>query len=230
MSMSSVARSARATVRTDSPAPPEVSGDHHRRAIGPMVEQDFAGAREAFPAVARCRVVERHDEIGPGGRREPPLDGIPGSQQVRQRHGTEVVSEGRAGPCGGGLERRDSRYNGDVDAVPGVAVLARQQLEHQRRHGVDAGVPRRDQGDAPPPGRQIEGGPRPRLLVAEREVVARLAAPERSQQIEVEAIAHPDRRRGRSRRRPRGCARRPIRDRCRPRPNRRGRAPPRSAR
>jgi len=100
------------------------------------------------------------------------------------------MPERRAGARGGGLDRADSRSDGDFDRRPVAALFAIDQLEDQRREPIDPGVARRDQCDRAPLGREIERQARPLLFGPDCAVVTPFTADRASEQVEIEAIAN----------------------------------------
>ena len=99
------------------------------------------------------------------------------------------MAQGRADPRRRRLQCRDARHHADGDAVPVGPSLPLQKLEDQRRHGVDARVAGAGQGHGTPPGRQLQGGPDPRLLLAQLVAVSRPALRQRPEQVEIEPVA-----------------------------------------
>ena len=124
-----------------------------------------------------------------GRRPDAPLDHLDRGQEVGERDGAEIVAEGRAGDGGRRLQGGDAGADGDGDARPGGIGGAFQQLEHQRRQGVDAGVAGADQGHVAALGGAGQREAAALDLGTEREVVARLAGGGGADQVEIEAVA-----------------------------------------
>ena len=148
-------------IRCSSPSRPRlrpmktgVSGERCRSRIS------AASARRALPP-RRARVVERDDEIGRRRRFEASPDRLPRGHQIRQRDRAEIVAERRAGPGGGGLQRRDAGTDGELDRPPfrlrlrcraarRRAAPGRKSRRLPRRRAPPSGPPRRDRAPAAP--------------------------------------------------------------------------------
>ena len=68
-------------------------------------------------------------------------------------------------------------------------ALTVDQLEHQGRHGIDAGIAGADQRHVTPLGGETKGDAHAHLLLAQLIAVPRLVFGQRPQQIEIELVA-----------------------------------------
>ena len=100
------------------------------------------------------------------------------------------MAERRAQARGRGLQRRDARgRRASATRRQAGSLLAVEQLEDQRRHGVDAGIARADEGDAASGGGKVERLAAAILLRPQREAVLRGAGQQVRGEVEIEAVA-----------------------------------------
>ena len=132
--------------------------------------------RQQLAAARRDRIVEgdrRNRRQRP--RRTRRSITSTGRQQVGQRDGAEIVAERRAGAAAAACSAETPGLTVTATRAQAGIGAALQQLEHQGRQRVDAGIARADQGDAAALGGALEREAAALDLGAEREVVARLA-------------------------------------------------------
>ncbi len=128
------------------PGPAGIAHDPHRRGRAAVPQQDLPGFADLGGASAAAGIVEGDHEIGQTGRIQAAADEGPGGHQIGKGDHRKIMHQRRAEPGCRGLDRGNAGHDLHLDR----AVLA--QLERQAGHAVDAGVARRDQGDAPPRG------------------------------------------------------------------------------
>jgi len=93
------------------------------------------------------------------------------------------VRQRRAGARGHRLHRRNARNHLDLNSRPFRFRLARQQLEHHRRHPINAGVAAGHQRGGPPAGGQIERQRRAGQFLAHRRLMTGFTLRQRPEQI-----------------------------------------------
>ena len=85
------------------PVPVPMPGATPAEAVTQAVEAVVTAILPVAPPA--LRIQQRQDEIRFRRRAQPPLDHVPGSEQIAQTDDGEVVAERRSKQCGGRIHR-----------------------------------------------------------------------------------------------------------------------------
>ena len=109
-----------------------------------MAQQYLTGSAQIVPPLAGGGIVQAQGKIPGSGALQPPADGLPGRQQIRQGDHAEVVPQRRTQHRGAGKCRGDPRHHCHLylRVVPG-------QLQKGPRHTVDPRVSTAHQSGGP---------------------------------------------------------------------------------
>ncbi len=125
-----------------------VGGAHqgHRRLGVAMAQKQLTGLLYLLRPTAALGVIEGGDKIGLGRGLQTPSDDRPGGEQIRERDGAEVMSQGRPHQGGTAAQCRDPGDHLHLGARLWAPTLGKQVFIQGAGHAEDPCIAGGDQG------------------------------------------------------------------------------------